>query len=349
MKVVLTITVLAVAVSSGAERLDWMYRVEVPVQSQLPSEVRAAGRAALDTLLVRITGLEAVPRRPNVTEALNQAERFYVRYQFKTRTSWREENQEEMVLEFHFDGSAVQELVRNALLPVWIVNRPSVLLWIAIDDHGEDSLWHAAQRDEITESLFQRARERGVPIVAPLGDLRDRRVISSAVIRGGFWQRIWTHSYRYQTDAVAAIAVTGSSDGWVGRGYLWLGTDVHELSFDVESGAAAGRALVDAIANEFVRRFASSWAQAGSIPVVVSGIDSIRAYGEMLKYLDVVEVIDHVEVASVSGNVVRLNLHTPSQIDQLTSMFADENVLLPDNSSSRGQTDEVALRWVGKR
>ena len=349
MKVVLAVTVLAVAVSSSAERLDWMYRVEVPVQSQLPSEVRAAGRAALDTLLVRITGLEAVPRRPNVTEALSQAERLYVRYQFKTRTSWREENAEEMVLEFHFDGSAVQDLVRDALLPVWVANRPSVLVWMAIDEHGENSLWHAAQRDEITDSLFQRARQRGLPIVAPLADLRDRKVISPAVIRGGFWQRIWTHSYRYQTDSVVAIAVTASSDGWTGRGHLWLGSDVHEISFDVDSSAAAGRALVDAIANEFVRRYASNWAQAGSIPVVVSGIDSIRAYGEMLKYLNVVEVIEHVEIASVSGGVVRLNLHTPSQIDQLTSMFADENVLLPDNSSNRGQTGEVAFRWVGKR
>ena len=67
---------------TGADVIDWLYDVEVPVATQSSSDTRAAAARAFATVLTRVTGLKVIPRNPMVTAALRNPGRFYARYRF---------------------------------------------------------------------------------------------------------------------------------------------------------------------------------------------------------------------------------------------------------------------------
>ena len=83
----LIILLIALGASAvDAKVLDWLYDVEVPVASQADAERQRAARGALATVLMRVTGLAALPSNTEVEAALRQPERFYARYEYATRS-----------------------------------------------------------------------------------------------------------------------------------------------------------------------------------------------------------------------------------------------------------------------
>ena len=95
---------LKLGLPAGAEVVDWLYQVEVPVASQSAADRQHAARRALQEMLTRVTGLRDVPMTETVLEALRRPDRFYTGYRFETS------DDDEMLLEVRFEPEAIQAL-----------------------------------------------------------------------------------------------------------------------------------------------------------------------------------------------------------------------------------------------
>ena len=123
---------LCCALSAETAVLDWLYEVETPVPSRTPADRHAAAQQALDTMLMRLTGLSKVPREPAIAAALAAPERYYQRYSFVADGG-------ETRLAVSFAPQALHKLIAEAALPIWAADRPVALAWVVVADDDADT------------------------------------------------------------------------------------------------------------------------------------------------------------------------------------------------------------------
>ncbi len=123
---------LCCALSAQAAVLEWLYEVETPVPSRTPADRHAAAQQALDTMLMRLTGLTEVPREPAIAAALAAPERYYQRYSFVADGGATR-------LAVSFAPQALHKLIAEAALPIWAADRPVALAWVVVADDDADT------------------------------------------------------------------------------------------------------------------------------------------------------------------------------------------------------------------
>lgn len=334
---------------TGADVIDWLYDVEVPVATQSSSDTRAAAARAFATVLTRVTGLKVIPRNPMVTAALRNPGRFYARYRFVQKAGGAKDAvDQQTVLEVGFDPRTVQDLVRSAALPIWSANRPRVLAWIVLE---EDVPILAASDDTApwVRTIKARSRDRGLLVQLPLMDLADRERISGSTVSGGFSEQILGASERYGAQYVLTARI------WMDRGGLWHGAgglmfEGRQTNFahEGETRDQVCEKLLDAVADELVQRFVVFGLHTEGISIWVSGVRSVSEYGSLLRYLQSLEFIDRVDVAEVSINQIRIVVHTRSTLSRLSELLYSDGVITSD-ASKNSEFDSNQYVWRGEQ
>ena len=334
---------------TGADVIDWLYDVEVPVATQSSSDTQAAAARAFATVLTRVTGLKVIPRNPMVTAALRNPGRFYARYRFVRKAGGAKDAvDQQTVLEVGFDPRTVQDLVRSAALPIWSANRPRVLAWIVLE---EDVPILAASDDTApwVRTIKARSRDRGLLVQLPLMDLADRERISGSTVSGGFSEQILGASERYGAQYVLTARI------WMDRGGLWHGAgglmfEGRQTNFahEGETRDQVCEKLLDAVADELVQRFVVFGLHTEGISIWVSGVRSVSEYGSLLRYLQSLEFIDRVDVAEVSINQIRIVVHTRSTLSRLSELLYSDGVITSD-ASKNSEFDSNQYVWRGEQ
>ena len=270
------------AFACDAKVLDWLYDVDVYVESQAATERQRRAGGALAEVLMRVSGLSALPANEEIDAALKTPERFYARYEYELRTlpvsasaepnlpgepappfadepppaQPTQRQQRQMVLSFHFEPAAVQALLRRANLPIWAANRPSVLAWIATEQDGQRGL-AAAVDEDIATTLAERGRQRGLIASLPLMDIQDMN-IQPADVQGRFWERINAASVRYPGDLLLLGSVRRVQDergqGWQSEWDLRVRQAPPTASLDDTLGDRPARRPAAAISGHFQHR-----------------------------------------------------------------------------------------------
>ncbi|MHA1569210.1 MAG: DUF2066 domain-containing protein, partial [Alphaproteobacteria bacterium] len=306
LQISLLLTVLFGTFPSRADVIPDLYVIDVPVESQGREERATAIRAALERVLVRVSGRQRVLALPAVEAALEKPTRFVQRYRYEQRETGP--GQKQRVLQVRFDEASINQLLRDNQLPVWGRTRPAILVWLVVDDQRTRTLLSNDVNSDVRRVLEQQARQRGLPLRLPLYDLADRARLGITDVWGNFEDRILDASSRYQVEAVLVGRVYKAADNrWAGRWSLYS----EGRRQDWESG---GETLTDVMlpgigqtAEALAQRFAQrSLVQIpGQVRIRIAGIDTLAAYTRAVRYLDSLDVVREVQpVILQSGTVV---------------------------------------------
>lgn len=358
--------------AASAAVVPWLYTAEMPVRTQSASEREQAAGAALAELLSRVTGLAPLPSSPTVAEALTTPGQFYDRYEYARPQAAAEAGAPPLLLVFHFDPASVLALLREAELPVWAADRPSVLAWVAVEQHGERRMATAADVDgaAITAALAGRSRQRGLELKLPLMDLADS-ALTPAAVWGLFWEDIDAASARYAADLLLVgrvrdvgggswrsvwdlrsrgtaapvrlydMPVAARAGGRIRRGEALLDAFRH----DAPTLGAVAAAAVDSMAATLADRFAVR-GQLAAIDTVVREAQTVERYAALLAYLQSREYIERVEVRAVMAEALVLRLHSRSSPAQLRDLLGIGDVLAAAPADA-AQSGALALVWQG--
>jgi len=176
--------------SSLAQSMDDLYQVNEPLAGDSDTEQRIALSAAFDTLLLRLT---PNPRLAGETlTALRQnPQPLIVRY-----------GRQEQTLSVEFDPSSTLRTLREQGLPLWIGQRPLLLVWWLESHYGENAtLLGDAQPD--SAALLQAAQHRFLKILLPLSDLSEQWL--SAETDADAWLQA---TERYHSDGLLIVNAT---------------------------------------------------------------------------------------------------------------------------------------------
>jgi uncharacterized protein len=317
---------LCVAGAARADEVPWLYDVRVPVDDQSPRARLSAASAGLVQVLTRLTGLTSIPASDVITRALAAPDLYYNQFGFEPA-----DDGEGLLLRLQFMPDAVLGLIRQAGLPVWRSNRPTVVAWVVVDDGAERAILGSASPHPAAEALRQRSRERGLPLLLPLMDLADQLEVEPAAVWGRLSQPIQTASERYGADIVLIGRLQQQPGGaWTGSWEFWLDGEVKSIDHDAGEPTALGQLAADSVSDELAARYAVLDRGPQQLQLNISAVENAADYAELLRYFSSLEFVDEVAVRFVSGDRVGVSLTTGAEAEQLQELFRLDRRLFAD-------------------
>ena len=192
---------LAVNACFAGQKVD-IYNAEALVKNASEGERNMAARATLGEVVLRVTGQTAALDHPLIRAALGNAQQYLFGFSYQASNDklvrdGKAMNGVKLLLEY--SPEAIQQLLREAQLPLWPATRPKVLVWLVAKDHTG---FHLVPEIGDAQVMFTRAQQRGVPVVRPAMDLEDSLSIAADDLWNLNIDKIRAASLRYKADAI---------------------------------------------------------------------------------------------------------------------------------------------------
>ena len=324
-----------------------LYVAEVPVASQSTADLARAARSGMLRVLVRACGSSGVVDNEMVIRESAHPEQYYYQYSYlRNDLGSGTMGETSQLLQVHFEPNAIARLLRDAGYPVWGSNRPSTLVWLAIENKTGRFLLSDHSSDDFVALLTAESRRRGLPLLLPLLDLEDEANITTAAVWGGFQGRVDIASQRYAPDAILSGRLYQGPDGeW--SGYWFYKTDRDWFAFENlsihASDVVAG--VVDRLADALASKYAIDSTR-GQIQLRVEGISSLSDYVAVSQYLRNLAPVLDVAVDEVKGPEILFNQQMQGQIEQLMEVINLDQKLVYTGRPGAVDTRELNYRWV---
>ena len=326
-----------------------LYQQRVAVADESAEERGRAFALAFRRMIVKVTGNEARLEHAAIRAAADAAGDYVQAFAYATE---RDEGQTggQRYLEVQFSAPLINELLGRADIPVWGGNRPSVLVWMALQDNtGRRSLLSAETGPEIIDHMRRFGEERGLPILFPLLDIEDRRGLSPDAIWAQDELAIRAASERYDPDSILAgrllFTPTGELVGlWQ---FLFMGES------EVFDGFASGideylapplARVTRSLADYFALDPGGPGGQA--IRLRVDGIRDFADYSALIAYVDGIGLVQTADVVAVDGERLELALDLLGDAEQLFNLISLDRDLQPVGGGQAGVSNLPHYRWM---
>lgn len=315
--------------------LDWLHQIELPVQAQTSEERTRVAAEGLLTVLSRVTGLASVPRSDVVVAAMAAPDRFYGSFVFyEERDS---QGARTLYLKLDYQPDAVLELIKQAQLPVWWSKRPSVMVWLVVDEQGTRRLLGSADDHPLIDAVRARARARGLSVSLPVLDLVERLEISAVDVWGKVRDTLDLASERYNPDLVLVGRVSRREPilfevraTYRGDWEVWVADEPLVSTFNDPAPQTVARMGVDLLADRLAEQYAVLPREQRLRSFAIAGLEDVQSYIDLMDYLNSLEFVDQVDVVAVAGGQVELQLASPALPEQLLMLLTAEERLTVD-------------------
>jgi hypothetical protein len=284
----------------GAAAQD-LFSAETRVDDEGSETRNAALSDLLAKVLMRVSGNPAVGGQPGTRAVVAAAPSLVQQYRYRTAD---EAGQVVRYLWARFDQTAVERMMREYQLPVW-VQRPGVLVWVATERDAKRELLNFDNLPEARAAILDRARQRGMPLQLPLMDLQDQSQLTPADVWSDYRAAIAQASARYPHDLVLTGRLRARGDGkWSGEWSLIGDGSAQGFQASPQALPAALAFAVDQAQNLLAARYAPMPGVGGSrgTRVSFSGVGDLEAYGRLLALLDGLEPIEGLALRHVEGD-----------------------------------------------
>jgi hypothetical protein len=335
----------------NAEELVSLYQVQYEVASQSANELTRASREALKTIFVRVSGTTKVMESPKIKAAVSNPRQFMKQFQYE-RLGSDADGGDKLFALMEFESELVDGTLREAGLSLWSNNRPTILLWLTVEDTNGRRFATKDSDPDIVEAIISTARRRGLAVKLPLYDLQD----TLAVTLDEAWSlsnwRAQAAAARYEADTVLLGRVSRLSNGELFGKWIYT-LDPQRLDFDIQSDNPAD--YLTASLHPVAELLAAQYAVApiniaeNGVLLRLTGILNYIDYARAVNYLEGVSAIRHANVVNIEGNEIIIRLIADGLVSQLQNAFSlDRKLLEATNSSYRGSYDiSLDYHWPG--
>ncbi len=369
-----------------ALQVTGLYSKRVELANESDAERNRAFREALEAVILKVTGDPAYLENPAVTSALNNAQSYVEAISYSTEsiripvpratddaadgsspsTDSDEENpdaipestdnpvvteftQERRYMNVDFAAGLIDRMLIGAGIPIWNSNRPSVMVWMALqNDEGERRLL-TGEEEEIIETIRRFGETRGVPIIFPLLDFEDRRNLSEDLVWTLDEAAIRRASARYGADSMLAGRLHFTASGeLVG---LWQFIFQDEVTvFDGFSTDLAD--YLEEPLNRVTTELASYFAilpestSTQFVQLRVDGVSDLQDYSSLIAYVSNLGLVQSVTPAMIQGERLELRLGLAGSSRQLFELIALDRDLLPIASGQAEDGSLLHYRWT---
>jgi hypothetical protein len=201
---------------------------------------------------------------------------------------------------------------------VWGRERPSSLLVISYDVNENIKLVSDDTTPDLVESLDSAAAIHAVPVLFPLMDLEDIALLNISDIASREYENIRTMARRYAPDALLVGQIVGrSGEGWQGDWEVRFADQIFKWTFK----ASSKQAVIDQVIRHLAKILALEYALEDHRRVEQSQLIRVQ------KYLESLNVVDSVQIAMISSDVVTYRLKLRNDPEDLQRLIEFGEVL----------------------
>jgi len=320
-------------------KVPGLYQAEVPIAGDGTAQRNEAiGRAFAD-MLVKVTGNRRIVARGGLEQELGKASRYVQQYSYRMADPSEEggpatgDGGSQRFLRVFFDASAIDRLLTERQLPVWSANRPSILVWMGVEQRGRRRLLVSEEEPVLRKGIEAAAGIRGLPIVFPIMDLEDQGSLQVADLWGDFDSNIRAASRRYGTDLTLTGRLVKVAKGfWRGHWRLYQGKEVLNWSNQGKSELEAAADGIQHLGDQLADLYApfDERGSGGALRVRVSGVRSLKDYVAIGNLLRSQGGVERVNLVSAESDALTFDLHGRSGIKALEQGLRLGGLVEPD-------------------
>ncbi|WP_245725923.1 DUF2066 domain-containing protein [Marinobacter mobilis] len=318
----------------AAVTVDGLYSVEVAVAGSAPGQLQDGYADGLRKVLLRVSGGSDVLTLEGVDELLANAESLLQSYQLVRGGSSNSGSR----LRMTFGAVGVNQALSAINAPVWGVNRPLTLAWIAVQDRAGRRLISQGQGQDDAQSLrwlraFQAASvERGLPLAVPPADVASDRTLLSEVW-GQFMEPVRLQSEALGYDLLAAVRISFERNSWRAS---WLiegrGLEATEQTVEASSPESLAQRVVGVWADQLAARYAIAAGDVSGAPqvdIVLDGLDSMADYAAAKQALSALAPVLSAGPVKVRRDQATLRVAFSGELSQLEEYMALDTRFVP--------------------
>ncbi len=338
-----------------AAQVKGLYEAEVPVAATDNSVLADAFKIGLQRVFLKTTGRKEVLGSAAVQDALANAGRFVQQYAFLENPRFQAEMD---VSEFNtpylikvsYQKKALLGILSQSGQPVWGNNRPSVLVWLVLEEERNRRLVSGSEGELFVETMLASAQDWGVPIFFPVMDLEDTANVSVSDVWGGFLQPVQSASVRYQPDIVLLLKVSQLRSGeWLSQGTLASASQTAHFEYSVDDKALLAAGMMEWVTGSIADRYAVLRAEetVGEVILNVSGVEDYDHFVGLLNYVSSLTPVTEVVAQRVAKDRVSLSVKMHGYTDKLQQYIGLDSALIPElgEVGIPGDTFSMSYRW----
>lgn len=375
---VLLLSSMAIAQSSA-------FSDEVAVVDRSESEQQAAFIVAMRRVLLRNSGDKTLLNRDDIRAGLANAGDYVEQVQYRTPDAGqvigrdvsvtenvRLSGQATQLMLVSFNQTLIRELIAKKAStskpataeenPTPFANVREAVVWILIDDNGQDVLVGRSNAENIVRRSNEIAGGLGLTLSFPQMDSADAASITAQDIRENNHEKILSASARYSSNFIAYADLTRArTGGWSGR---WVRLNragqneesaVSSTSLDasLQTGLGwlrsnAAPAGADSAANgvDYVEGNTSGPTQSESL-IWVSSVNNLTSYADVLKFMSSVNSVSVVSVKEVSTDGIVFTVSPRGSVNDVAAAAAGVDWLrqtgTPASTSRSALSGQVEL------
>ncbi len=306
------------------ESSEQYYSVTLEVADRSEGARTRVLREALVIVLRRMTGQPQVDSVASVRAALQQADQLALSFGYERRADGGS------AMTVRFDPRAVRQVIEDAGLSLWSLERPRVLAWVLVESDEDEVILDAASRHAIAAAMQQSAAEFGVPLAFPLMDMDERLDMNPMLLRGLFFDALRRASRRYDSEFILIGRAMKHEDGlWSGKWTLSQpGAPVSEVETSGEAEAIARDGL-GFVLEALSSRFALHVDQALRVRVSVEGVRGLGDYAALFRYLRALDGVERAELRAMSKDLLTLDVWLATSWEGFLDLLAQDRRLMP--------------------
>ena len=198
-------------VSVSAVEVTDLYQDILVVEDKSRDTRLDASRKALLNVLVKVSGDKSADENRVAKQRTKDISDYMLKFEYDERIPG------ELKLLVKFEARKIDALIKELNLPLWGMQRPLVAIWLGIEDNRQRELVTQESYPQLEQLIYDKASRRGLPVVVPLLDLQDRRLVGVPEVWGNFSEPVEEASKRYSAERsiTARMYQEFNSDNWV--------------------------------------------------------------------------------------------------------------------------------------
>ena len=346
---------------SFGEEVSGLYSGLVPVADQTAESRQNGVRDALEQVLIKLTGNSNIIWVPGLQSFLANPDRYVSSIGFSrlpdAGLGLEPGVESGLGLAVVFARQAIDQIIRQAQLPILPSNRPRLLVWIIRDDTDKGrGFINEYSPSGIEGGLspldhFDQAMQmRGIPYVLPAYDLKDQLSLSVNEAWSLDADLIDEASKRYEMDGWLALRFyVTSSEEIRGTWLSQIGGSRQLRNFHAASGQPFMSEAVDEVVDNLSQSFTYiSRVNPDDLVVQVDGVVSFDDYTAVLAQFSKLELVESLKVSAVDGREMTLRVKVEGGVDLLQSALVRSGKFRNETLQDSLYAGQLRFNWVGK-
>jgi len=315
-----------------------LYEVQVVVEDQSDETRSMALPEAFKKMMVKVVGRSSVVENGFVQAESVNAARYVTQQGYVTGEDGRRS------LGVVFDQALVEQFLTQQKIAFWTGHRPTLLLWIAIEQAGERRLFHPELDPMLVSAVRELEQARGVSLLLPLMDSQDQEQLNASDVWGGFDDRVVQASARYTADVVLLARMKQLNDSQWQVNWHWLAGEPNNRwqASSINQSALVKQGIervLSRLLDKFQQPVVPKASLAGSsnvqfvekdaIQVAVAGVRNGRDYTKVQQFMNALSSAKKVVLVSSSVDKLVFSVTLNQSLGLLKEELVLGSVLVP--------------------